>query len=196
MIVIRRVCLVLLSLSVLAAACSGDDGGSTTGGENTLTGGPYELTLSSVENDTCWPQTALVPPEGVGFVSLLVTASAENVSISPTSAARFWFQPVAGLRDGNEITLDGNGVLTMGTAYNCEISVTNTGTGEVTDDDILELTLTAELAATTTGTNGCASLSGEDWPGSTAPVIPFPMLTNATNGSCSLTFTGTAVRPD
>lgn len=196
---IRRACLaavLLLSLSLLASACSGEDDGTTGGGANALGGGSYELTLSSVTNDTCWPQTTQVPPEGAGFVSLLVSASDANVTISPSAAVRFWFQPVQGLREGNDVTLDGNGVLTMGTAANCSISVTNTGTGEVTADDTLDLTLTAELDATTTGTNGCASLEGGDWPNQTAPVIPFPMLTNATDGTCSLTFTGTAVRPD
>lgn len=190
---IRRVLLSaasIVSLALFAAACTGgDDGGSQ---EHDLTGGLYEFTIAEVTNDLCWAEDGLVPPQGVGAIDLLVGTTGTEVSIVASTFARFYFQPVLGPRDGNELgVLLGNGTLTV--TSNCDVSVSTSGGGLVTADDVFELSLHADLQAISTGTSGqCSALAGETWPGAT---IPFPTLTEPTNGTCSVSFSGIAVRP-
>lgn len=188
---IRRTLLSVTSLGALAlvaAACSGsDDGGSP---DIDLAGGLYEFTISSVSNDLCWGEDNLVPPEGVGAIDLLVTATDAEISLSPSTAARFYFQPVVGTREGDDFLLIGNGTLLV--TSNCDVSVSTSGSGLVTDENEFELSLTAELQAISTGTSGqCSTHAGQTWPGAT---IPFPTLSEPTNGTCSVSFTGTAVQ--
>ena len=191
---IRRALLSVTSLGALAlvaAACSGsDDGGSSDFG---LAGGLYEFTISSVSNDLCWAEDNLVPPAGVGAIDLLVSASNDEFTVSPSTFARFYFQPITGPQDGNDLgVLLGNGTLTV--TSNCDVSVSTSGGGFVTADDVFELTLHADVQAISSGTSGqCSNHAGQTWPGAT---IPFPTLTEPTNGTCSVSFTGTAVKPE
>lgn len=192
---IRRLLLSAVSLGTLAlvaAACSGgdEDGGPS---QFDLTGGLYELTLSSVVNDLCWADDNLVPPLNVGAIDLLVSATGADVSVVPDNAARFYFQPVIGTRDGNDLVLLlGNGTLVV--TSQCSVAVSTSGGGLVTGENQFDLSLTATLQAMSTGTaGGCAAFAGETWPGAT---VPFPTLNEPTNGSCTVSFGGTAVQPD
>lgn len=191
---LRRALLLASSLAAAASfatACSGR--GGTGGRTYLLGGGTYELTIAGVASDSCWPADDLVPPAGVAAIDLLVTASGENVTIVPNPAARFYFQPLAGAHVENDLPgLFGNGTLVATTG--CSVAVTTSGGGLVTADDLFTLSLTAALQAMSAGTaGGCAALQGGTWPGAT---IPFPTLTEPTNGGCAVSFEGTAVRPD
>ena len=180
----------LASLAVLAAACTGSDDGS--GSDFELTSGLYEFTIASVTNDLCWAEANQVPPEGVAAIDLLVSATGAEFSATPSPYARFYLQPLFGAREGDDlIVLIGNGTLTV--TSNCDVSVSTSGSGLVTADDVFELSLHADLQAISTGTSGqCSSVAGETWPGAT---IPFPTLSEPTNGTCSVSFSGTAVKP-
>lgn len=191
---IRRILLSsvsLVALALVAAACSGGD--DDDAGAFDVTGGLYELTLSSVVNDQCWADDNLVPPLAVGAIDLLVSATDAEFSVVPSNAARFYFQPVIGSRDGNDLlVLLGNGTLLV--TSNCSVAVSTSGGGLVTGENEFELLLTATLEAMSTGTaGGCAAFTGETWPGAT---VPFPTLTEPTNGTCTVTFGGTAVQPE
>lgn len=189
---IRRLLLssaALAALALVASACTGDDDDD---GAFVVAGGSYELTLSAVAGDSCWPDDALVPPLAVGAIDLLVSASNGAFTISPSPFARFWFPPVAGVQDGNDLSmLLGNGTLVV--TSNCDVAVSTSGDGLVTGDDTFDVAFTTHLQASGTASNGCAVWAGETWPGAT---IPFPVLTDATDGSCSVSFAGTAVSPE
>lgn len=181
----------LAALALVASACSGDDD-DDGGGEHLVTGGLYELTLSSVIGDTCWPDDNLVPPLAVGAIDVLVNASGADFTLSPSAFARFYFPPVAGTRDGNDLSaMLGNGTLVV--TSNCSVMVTTSGDGLVTDENVFEVAFTSHLEASGTASNGCAVWAGQTWPGTT---IPFPVLTDATDGTCSVSFAGTAVLPE
>lgn len=190
---VRRVLLSSLSIAALAlaaAACSGGD--DDDDGAHAITGGLYELTLDAVVGDTCWENDPLVPPLAVGAIDLLVGASDGEFTLSPSSFARFYFPPVIGVQDGNELSLLlGNGNLVV--TSNCDIAVSTSGDGLLVADDRFELAFRSTLQASGTASNGCAVWAGETWPGAT---IPFPTLTDATDGSCSVAFGGTAVPVD
>ena len=191
----RRIALLAASLACLAVAAAACSGGSDSSGSGPfdLSGGTYEFTIAGVGDDSCWPDDNLVPPEAVAAIDLLVNASGAELQVVPNPAAAWYFQPLVGTREGNELLgLTGNGVLVA--TSNCSVAVSSSGSGLIVDDHIFDLTLRADLSAMASGTSGgCAPLESEDVPGT---LFPFPVLTNPTDGTCSVSFSGTAVRAE
>lgn len=183
----------LLAALVTVAACSGDDGGTGTPGTPGLEAGLYDFTITAVESDACWEEDNLVPPTGVG-IDMDVTAG-EPFTATAENSARYYLPPLTVARTANTLAADGTQEIVVTSA--CTLAWTASGGGLVTAANQFNLDLSVTItAAGVLASNGspsdCRDLAGGDFPGT---AIPFPALSNATNGTCSLGFAGTARLP-
>lgn len=183
----------ILTLGIFAAACSGGGGG---GGSHKLESGDYSFTPDSttpVTGDTCFDagtESALTGVIG-GVTLTIVSTNGTTWVLVPPSIAQGFLPPIAGTIDGNNLAATGNVALDATSA--CNLAISGTIAGVLTADDIFNTDLTLGIDANTTASNGlasnCSSLAGTTIPG-TGGLLPFPTLSNPTNGNCALTLHG------
>ena len=185
----------LTTLAVVAAACSGDGGGTGTPQNPGLEEGLYDFTITAIDVDTCWEEENLVPPTGVG-IDMNVAGAGAAFTASVENAARYYLPPLTLARTANDLDVDGTQTLDI--TPECALAWTASGGGLVTALSTFTLDLSVSINATgVTASNGlasdCRDLSGGDIPDT---ALPFPALSNPTDGSCSLSIAGTARLPD
>jgi len=176
----------IATLAIFAAACSSSGGGSKV---HKLDSGTYAYTINSVSNNTCF--AAGIPPTGIAVNFAITSTNGTTFTLVPPTAAQAFIPPIAGTKTGNALDATGNASAAL--TSSCTLAITATATGSMTADDEFNADITANLSAATTASNGnpsnCSALAGTTIGGA----IPFPTLSNPTNGTCALTISGAAV---
>lgn len=181
----------VLTLGVTAAACSGGD--DDDGGSYTLSSGEYDLDITDIPTNTCWPPSNPLP---IDLTSLalpieIVSTNGNTFQLVMPDAVSSFLPNVEGTIDGNDLNAAGEVTnFALDTAGNCILDIAATAIGELTGDDEFNATVTANLHVD--ATDSCAEFVGESIPG-TNDLVPFPTLTGVSNGDCSIALVGDGV---
>lgn len=178
-----------LALGVAVSACSGDDDDA---GNYTLDSGAYNLDISDIPTNTCWPTSNPLPLDltSIALPIDIISTSGDSFQIVMPDAVSSFLPNVEGTIIGNDLDASGD---VIGYALNtsgCILNINATAIGELTGDNEFNATVTANLSVNSTDT--CVDLVGEPIPG-TNDLVPFPTLTNVTNGTCSIALVGDGV---
>lgn len=190
----KKICLfsiAALTLGVAAAACSGGGGGG--GGDYSLSSGDYDLDITDIPTNTCWPASNPLPIDltSLALPITIVSTNGSTFQIVMPDAVSAFLPNVEGTIDGNDLDAAGQvNNFALDTAGNCILDIGATAIGELTGDDEFNATVTANLSVDAADT--CAAFVGEAIPG-TDGLVPFPTLTNGSNGTCSIALVGDGV---
>lgn len=171
----------LVALAVTASAC-GSPGDEKP--VRALEAGPYDITISKVLTDSCWPSISFPPPDLV--LSFLVEAEEGGSFIaSPQAATAYLLPTLTGSASGEKISASGSAVFDP--SAECAIAVTVRVTGKLGAGGSFEAMFETELTSALAGSE-CSALSGQSIG---TGLIPVPDAL-ASNGTCSLSFSATA----
>jgi hypothetical protein len=179
----------VLALGVAASACSGDDDDDNT---YTLDSGEYNLDITDLPTNTCWPAGNPLPLDLTSIalpIEIISTSGTTFQIVMPDTVSAF-LPNVSGTIDGNNLDAAGNVPNYALDTAGCILDVSATAVGELTGNNEFNATVTATLHVESTDT--CAQLVGESIPG-TNDLVPFPTLTNVSNGDCSIALVGDGV---
>lgn len=180
----------VLALGVAASACAGGDD-DDDGGTFELTSGEYsldEITVPAATN-TCWPSPmgdALIATlSAVALPVEIISTNGTTFSIVMPDIADEILPSVDGTITGNDLAASGNAPgLVVGSG--CTMSIAATADGVLTDDNEFDVSLTANLSVPQADAADCAVFVGESIPG-TEDLVPFPILTETSSGTCTVT---------
>jgi hypothetical protein len=180
----------VLALGVAASACSGDD--DDDGGSYSLASGDYNLDITDLPVNTCWPAGNPLPLDltSIALPIEIISTSGNTFQIVMPDAVSAFLPNVEGTINGNDLDASGDVVNYALNTSGCILDIHATAVGELTGDNEFNATVTANLHVESTDT--CADLVGESIPG-TNDLVPFPTLTNVSNGDCSISLVGDGV---
>ena len=182
----------VLTLGVTAAACSGGD--DDDGGSYSLSSGEYDLDITDIPTNTCWPTSNPLPLDltSIALPIEIVSTNGNTFQIVMPDAVSSFIPNVEGTIDGNDLNAAGNvdNYLLGTSGGNCALDIAATAIGELTGDDEFNATVTANLSVT--APDSCAGYVGESIPG-TNDLVPFPTLTAGSTGTCSIALVGDGV---
>ena len=171
--------IVAVGLSGTACSGGGDDDDDDT---YTLSSGAYNLEISEIPNNTCWPPAnpLVVLAPGVSFPVDIISTNGESFILVTPEEVQAFLPPVEGTIDGNDLAADGSvtDFPVPNQVTDCELDLTMTADGVLTGNDEFDATLVANLTA---GPECDPDIDIENG------LVPFPTLTETTAGTCSLT---------
>lgn len=179
-----------LTLGVAAAACSGGDDDDST---YTLSSGEYDLDITDLPTNTCWPTSNPLPIDltSLALPITIVSTNGSTFQIVMPDAVSAFLPNVEGTITGNDLDASGQvNNFQLDTSGNCILDIAATAVGELTGDDEFNATVTANLSVD--AADSCAAFVGEAIPG-TDGLVPFPTLTGGSNGTCSIALVGDGV---
>lgn len=179
--------LFLLTTAIVAVgfsgtACSGGDDDDDDDGTFTLNSGAFNLEVTDIPNNTCWPASnpiAVLAP-GISFPIDIISTNGQSFILLTPEEVQAFLPPVEGTITGNDLAADGSveDFAVPNQVGNCLLDLDMTADGTLTGNDEFDATLTANLDV---GPSCDPDVDIENG------LIPFPTLTNTTAGTCTLT---------
>lgn len=186
----------ILAVGVATAACSGDD--DDDDGNYTLASGDYDLDVSDVPaaTNSCFPL-----PDGETLIEFLISATLPIEIISTNGATFQLIMPdaVSAILPSVDGTITGNALAANGDATGlvvgsgCTMNIVADVVAELVDDNEFDISgLTASFTVPTAVASSCSAFVGGSLPGTTG-LVPWPVLTGGSSGTCSIVLVGSGI---